>query len=225
MKYLSPVYSQASGSIAGLTYSRNRGGNYTRARTSPSNPQSALQTAVRSNLIVSSQQWSTLDPEQRDAWAAASSGHPKRNTMGQDIVLSGHQFFVGVNSLRAYAGLAALEEPPANFIRANPYELPLNSMGTDGASISVGNNQLQPAGTVLLAFISRPSSPGSNPMNQPFRFFDSDPWAAAMSLTLNAADPFGLASVGQARAFRFIIVPVDQLPSPPVTVVVTLQAP
>jgi len=43
MKFKSPILSQASGSIAGITFSHNRGGMYVRARAVPTNPGSPQQ--------------------------------------------------------------------------------------------------------------------------------------------------------------------------------------
>ena len=50
MKFTSQVYTQASGSVGGLTYSHNRSGMYTRARSTPTDPASTLQLERRSNF-------------------------------------------------------------------------------------------------------------------------------------------------------------------------------
>ena len=56
LKY-SSLITGASGSIGGLTLSRNRTGNYGRARTKPVNPNTILQVAARSRIEQRTQHW------------------------------------------------------------------------------------------------------------------------------------------------------------------------
>jgi len=220
VKFTSPVYSAASGSIAGVTYSRNKGGNYTRARAIPSNPNSADQVSVRSKLTTSSQAWSTLTQTQRDAWNALAPTVSWTNALGQSIQLSGINLFNQVNSLRLLAGIALLEDAPADATRQ---DAPLfNELTTDGTAVNVDTTNTYATTTAKsLVFISRPTNPGRSPTSQPMRFVGIGTGAAAAVRAMSAPDPFASIAIGQIRAIRMVVVDVTLLPSPSVTQVLT----
>lgn len=101
MKYLSPVYSQGSGSIAGITYSHNRFGNYTRMRVTPVNPSSTQQQFVRNAFGALAVIWATtLTTAQRDAWDLYADNVPVLDKLGQSINLTGMNMFIRSNTPR-----------------------------------------------------------------------------------------------------------------------------
>lgn len=57
-----------SGSVAGVTASRNRFGQYRRTRAIPVQPRSPKQTYVRGQLTIGSSAWRTLSDPSRTAW-------------------------------------------------------------------------------------------------------------------------------------------------------------
>ena len=67
-KVIFKEWADARGKEGGRVLSKNRGGNYTKRKTTPSNPQSALQSAVRANLTAITQKWRTLTEPQRTGW-------------------------------------------------------------------------------------------------------------------------------------------------------------
>lgn len=101
MLFTSPVYSQASGSIAGITYSHNRGGMYTRARVTPTDPSSSRQQIMRAAMGTLAPYWgNTLTSVQRAAWNLYGSNVPWLNPLGQTIYLTGQQHFNRINTIR-----------------------------------------------------------------------------------------------------------------------------
>lgn len=222
MKFTSPVYSAASGSVAGVTYSRNKGGMYTRSRAIPSNPNSASQLTVRDNLTVSSQAWSGLTQAQRDEWNALAPTVAWTNTLGQSIQLSGINLFNQVNSLRLLAGMAVLEAAPADVVRV---DVPLvEAVETSAGSLDVTTTNSFAATDKLLVFVSRPTNPGRSTAAQPKRFVGIGETVAPGPLTLSATDPFGSAAVAQIRTFRFVVVSATILPSPNSQLTIALTA-
>lgn len=116
MKFTSPVYSAASGSIAGLTYSRNRFGMYTRARAVPVNPNSGNQQAVRNAFSELSTAWNeTLTAAQRAAWDVYAANVPVINSLGATVYLTGQQRYVGANTVRRQAALPDVDDGPIIF--------------------------------------------------------------------------------------------------------------
>ena len=120
MLFKSPIFAQASGSIAGITFSRNRGGMYTRARAIPVNPNTAGQQAVRSAMSVLTSAWSNvLSAAQRTAWILYASNVPLINRVGDPINVTGLNMYVRSNVPRLRAGLTRVDDGPTNFTLAD----------------------------------------------------------------------------------------------------------
>ncbi len=104
---------QMSGSIGGTTFARNSSGNYARARTTPVNPQSSRQTAVRASLAFLADAWSQdLTPAQRDAWRDYASAVVMTNRLGESTFHSGYNHFQRSNSIRKRSALGVRADGP-----------------------------------------------------------------------------------------------------------------
>jgi len=91
---------QMTGSIAGSTFARNRYGNYARARTKPTNPNTAGQQAVRAGLAQLTSWWSdALTVAQRAAWKLYGENVAMKNRLGESIFLTGFNHYVRSNSI------------------------------------------------------------------------------------------------------------------------------
>lgn len=102
-----------SGSLAGQTSSRNRFGQYRRTRAVPVNVNSSAQQATRSNLSSQAIAWRSLSDVQREAWTSYAADHPRTNSLGQTITLTGFQMFVSVNSRLLSLGMDAVTATPS----------------------------------------------------------------------------------------------------------------
>jgi len=123
-----------SGSIAGNTFARNKGGSYVRARTKPINPNTALQQAVRSVMSQLTTRWGeTLTPVQRTSWGLYGSSIWMQNRLGEDIKLTGHNHFIRGNAVRLQLGGALVDDGPTLF------ELP----ETDSTAVATGSEATQ----------------------------------------------------------------------------------
>jgi hypothetical protein len=87
-----------SGSVGGVTSSRNRYGQYRRTRAIPVQPRTPAQVAVRANLTSLAQLWQSLSGEARAAWGAWALLHPRTDSLGQSNCMSGFQAYVSVNA-------------------------------------------------------------------------------------------------------------------------------
>lgn len=105
---------QISGSISGMVFARNRGGNYIRPRTKPVNPKSSRQMAARLSIIELSEQWreSPMTPTIRGAWDTYAASVNWNNALGESIKLTGFMHFVRSNCRRIAAGLTIITAAP-----------------------------------------------------------------------------------------------------------------
>lgn len=109
------------GSIAGNVFSRNAGGAYLRARTTPINPATNRQAAVRDALAEAAQAWNlTLTNAQREAWNDYAAVVPWQNRLGQQIFLSGQNMYVRSNALILRAGATRVDDGPTIMELADP---------------------------------------------------------------------------------------------------------
>lgn len=121
VKFLSQVYTAVSGSVNGLTYSRNRYGMYTRGRATPVNPQSTRQTAVRTAFAAMVVYWSeTLTAAERAAWDTYAANTPVTDALGQTQYLTGQSMFIRANSIRQRLGLSIIDAAPTSYDLGEP---------------------------------------------------------------------------------------------------------
>lgn len=106
------VVTEASGSIDGVTYSRNSFGAYARARGVPVNPNTPAQTAARTLLTSLSQAWRELSSAQRNGWNVAAASVTRQNALGESYNPTGQQLYVGTNINRQLIGEAIIDSAP-----------------------------------------------------------------------------------------------------------------
>ena len=101
-----------SGSVGGVTSSRNRFGQYRRTRATPVNPRSAGQASSRSRMSVNAALWRTLTGAQRAGWMDLGLSMVRSDALGQSYSLTGFQAFCSVNNTLASSGAAGVTAAP-----------------------------------------------------------------------------------------------------------------
>jgi hypothetical protein len=160
-----------SGSVAGLTASRNRGGAYLRNRAVPVQPNSARQQVVKAAFGSLVQYWtSTLTPEEREAWRVYGASTPYTDSIGDTITRTGQSAFIRTNLIRVQLGLAI--EPAAPTIMNTgepPATLELSTFATDVLTLS-GAMAATPSDTGTMAiFVGNPQNQSRNFYKGPYQ--------------------------------------------------------
>ncbi len=212
----------SSGSVAGQTYSRNRFGQYIRTRAIPVNPNSPAQAAVRNSLADNSQAWQALTAPQRLAWNNYSALHPRSDSLGQSITLSGFQSFVGVNSLLSMLAIANVTAPPLEpaFTPAD-----VNNVDSPGGLDIEIDFAAAVAAKEWLLYSSPPKSLGTA-FNRDYRFLSAIGVVAAPgaeSVTADFVAKWGTLAVGQ-RFFVRMIQQIGGVKSTPLDFIVDVAA-
>lgn len=197
-------WAEASGSVNGTTYSRNRSGNYARNRSTPVNPEAPRQSVIRSIMASLSHTWrNVLTPTQRGMWNDYALTLPALNRIGESITLTGINAFIQLNTWRvARLELAPTNEPPG----APPSEsASLNTAvitaGTSGFDVTVTMSSY-PTSTTLIVQMSRPQSPGITSIKSitGWREFTRQAVAGAVPQVIEVAQQSGTYHVA-ARVF------------------------
>lgn len=111
---LGPTVIGIRGTVAGITFSQNRGGPYARGWHTPPNPRTTKQNAARVALANWAKAWAGLSSTNKTNWNtyAADPAQELTDSLGQAYYVSGFNWFASVNTYRAYRGLAQLSTVP-----------------------------------------------------------------------------------------------------------------
>lgn len=199
MKYLGTLSSDARGSLSGVTASKNRGGNYFRARKKPSVPNTPSQQAIKTALSSMAGVWSNvLTAAQQAGWTLYGQTNPVPNNLGQKIILSGMNTFQRVNiPLVAAAGLTAIQDTSPGavpFIGAPTIGAASTVVHTGTTSIVLALSQAIALGDYIFIYLSRPVAIGKVAAHQPFKLAQAYKTVSGdtgmTAKTLTPADPF-----------------------------------
>lgn len=178
----------SSGSYQGLTFSRNRFGQYVRSRAIPVNPNSSFQSAVRARLATNASNWRGLTAIQRAGWNDLGLAMLRTDALGQSYALTGYAAFCSVNNNLAAAGDAALTDAPALL---NPDPLLTLTPTATVATLSLAYTATPlPAGARLFASLSPQRTAG--------RTFEGD-YRLILVTAAAAASPANAFAAYQAR--------------------------
>lgn len=109
---LTAIVDNISGKLNGTVFAKNKGGNYMRSKSKPSNPKTAAQMAVRAQFGAISSAWKNLTESARSAWRESASSFPYINRLGDSKILSGFALHQKLNTNLDLIGESALTFPP-----------------------------------------------------------------------------------------------------------------
>ena len=193
-----------SGSLAGQTSSRNRFGQYRRTRAVPVNTNSTAQQTARNHLRDFSQAWRTLTGVQQESWTTWAMAHPRTDSLGQTIILTGFMAYVSVNSMLMNALLDAVDDPPTGDPPAMP-GLGAQTLTAAGFSVAFTPTPVAAGGSLVIE-TSPPLSMGRQ-FNKDFRTVIVREAAAAATLLKAAMEAkWGTLQAGQRFFIRASVV-------------------
>lgn len=210
--FKSSLLAQASGSLAGTVFSHNRGGQYMRNRSIPTNPSTARQASVREALSTLVYAWSnTLSEAQRTAWTAYADNTPVLNRLGDSIRLTGQQMFVRCGTVRLQAGLSAPTDGPTTPGLAESPNIIVSDVFTGGQGVVSGT--VPGAGTsgAVSLYMGRPVGAARSPVHVPERYVITDTTLVGNAWSISveeAAWPF-TPVIGQVTRLRAIYLDTD----------------
>ena len=97
---LSPIVTEISGSIGGVTIQRNKFGVTLRQKPLPANPASVGQYNVRKNIVIIQKAWQALTDAQRLQWNRFSDFSGVGIKRDRSVKMSGHSLYLKYQMLR-----------------------------------------------------------------------------------------------------------------------------
>lgn len=185
-----------SGSLAGVTSSRNRFGQYRRTRAIPVNPNSTFQGAVRARLASLSAGWRTLTEAQMAGWEDLALGITRTDSLGQSYQMDGQQCYISVNCNNLAAGNAVVAAAPG---MVSPAGLQTATITLTAASFSVAYTVTPLAAGARLFVYASPQRSAGRQYEGDLRLIHVSAAAAASPANVLAAytTRFGVPIVGQ----------------------------
>jgi len=114
MKYIGLLSSAASGKLGGIVASHNRGGQYFRKHSIPTQPRTPAQKLVRNQLQAFSAAFKSLTLSQIQGWNALALTVTLKSKLGSTYHPTGQQLFVSCNKHLANVGITVqLSNAPA----------------------------------------------------------------------------------------------------------------
>lgn len=207
MKVLWTNVSDARGKLAGMVASKNRSGNFLRAKVTPINRQTSAQTLSRGRLAAFSSAWSaTLTEAQRNAWNNMAPNYPKTNVFGHSYNPTGKNLFVALNTNARLVGQNTLITDPSL-----PESIPTPTVSfsntTLAAWVIVGGGMS--ANYRYLIRATPPMNAGVNFFKGKFKVLSEQDGADLLSVSVNPTSYnalFGAPQVGQKIAFQVIAI-------------------
>lgn len=212
MKFISPILSDARASVGGATFSKNRGGNYIRAKVAPVQPRTVAQQEARANLSAIAGTWKTLSASQIAGWNTLAATITLKDSLGNSYSPSGIDLYVGNNRNLSAIGETSIVDPPAQTTSFDDIT-PLVLTATAGtAAFTVAPTiEAAPTGFKFLVRATGQTSPGISYTSQSsYRVIESFAATAFASLNILAAYEarFGALLAGQRVAVSVTLVEI-----------------
>lgn len=196
----------SSGSQAGTTASHNRFGQYTRSRRAPVQPiGNGRRSIVRANFKAASSGFSNLTGAQIAAWNAAGLAHPRVDSLGQTIKLTGSMLYVSINAALQNVNQPIVTDPPADWTIAPMGTVQVVAQA--GAFLALFPDGV-PADTTILVASSRPVAGGVSFMKTFCQLAFIQAGDFGIDLTAAQIAQFGDSAVGQQVYYR--LTPINE---------------
>lgn len=175
MKFKGTIIGEASGSVASLTFSHNRGGQYIRQRSIPVNPGTQFQQTVRNATAQLTARWNgQLTQAQREAWDNYALQVPLPDSLGEPRNVGGIGMYNRSNVGRIQAGLAIVDDGPIVFNLGDLTPPVISDLDPEAQQFELAFSEsdawVQEDGGALLVYGSRAVSRSRNFFKGPYRF-------------------------------------------------------
>lgn len=175
----------ASGKLGGQVFAKNRGGAYIRTKTTPLNPQSTAQMAVRGVFASISSAWSGLTEAGRTSFNNLVSSYARTDIFGDLRNPSGKNLFQRLNQNLVISGQPQITEcvQPSEVPFANVVTAGLDSTG-DTIEISTAG---ETTGSKVVIWATPPLSAGTSFVKNKLRQIEVVDGDTALVVNVNAS--------------------------------------
>jgi hypothetical protein len=193
----------ARGSHAGNTFSRNKAGPHVKARVKGTNPGGNTQRTRQSLTSGLNSVWRSLSDANRMTWENYAATHPTLNKIGNTQLLSGHNWFMKLNNQQPDGFAVPFTTAPVsdNVDLPSALLLTVDATVTHTITIEIVCSSVYTPHDMYL-FVSPPMSPGRAFISSQLRFLGLFLTNTPVNITLAWTNRFGtLPTVAGYRIF------------------------
>jgi len=175
---LESIIGRMSGKLGGFVASTGPGGQYLRAWSVPTNPNTTYQQTIRSALNQLASRWiATLTALQREAWETYAGNVTVPNRWGNPIQISGLAMYQRCNVGRVqWFGGAGIKDDAPTVFNLGEYTEPVCTMdntSTVSIAFNVNDDWVGEDGAGLWLYASREQNASKEYFKGPYRMVDS----------------------------------------------------
>jgi len=174
------------GKVNGTVHSKNRSGAYMRNKTSPVNPQTSFQSAVRNSFAQFAQGWRSLTTVQRTAWSNAVDAFSRTNIFGDNYKLTGANLYMALNRIIDTIGGVAITSPPIPAAVTAVDTLSVDADVSDATMVATYTPAI-PATQTVAIYATAPQSAGVKFVKNKYRFIEAIVTADASPYDITAS--------------------------------------
>lgn len=209
------LIAEASGSVNGIVFSRNRGGPYIRNRSVPVNPSTDGQARIRSIFGGNASNWKNLSSADRTAWALYAEKTPLLNRLGASRPIPALAMYQRCITPRVQSGLSIPADPPTTPGLPNPF-----IFASGGATADVGDQTVtvnftagqawaSQVGAAALIYLSSGQSPAVNNPGSTFKYLSRINGAATPPASPSIISTAGVQTITAGLRYWVRIVVTD----------------
>lgn len=132
-----PLVSDVRKKIAGIVFTKGHAGAFVRKKTSPVQPRTTAQRAVRANFTANAKAWSgTLTPTQRQSFVSLAASITKKDRLGQAYTPTGAQLYQQLARNLHTIGITPLTSAPDNLSVSDLGGLTLTEVTTESSPLT-----------------------------------------------------------------------------------------
>ena len=170
---LQPITSSASGSVGDRVFARNQHGPYSRARTTPTDPNTPRLQRVRARWAQVADRWlRILTPTQRDSWTDYAARRVVRSPSLRASRLTGQQAYMRANMSRQIVAFLWVDDAPVIY-RDPQWTRPVNVLcpgpGIILFTINPADEWATQNNAALVVFVGNGQASTINFFKAPFR--------------------------------------------------------
>lgn len=197
------------GTIAGQTFSRNKGGSYVRQKVSPTQPETARQTAQRGILSQVAQLWAATVTATRSLWYTYAENNPVTDVFGDSLKLNGAAAFQKLNATLLTCNVAAITTPPTEEPIPHVTLQSIAAVTTTGITATFNDNLTDDRQIMVFGWVTPPNQ-GAFPKSK-LRLLATAPGEASPTVTIAPGDiinPLVTLVAGQRLHVRIAVVEI-----------------
>lgn len=204
------IITDSRGRVGGTTLKLGPYGSVMQSATHPPRKLTPHATTAKAIFATYSKRWwSELTSTQRDDWRTLAAANPITNPWGDEFPLTGHAYYVKLNSRLTAAGLATTDDAPADQSVLSLSTVSMTATAPDSLEITFTPTPI-PTAYLGYLFATPPRSPGATNFSGRLVFLGTIPASTASPVEVGALYTARLGQIYTGRNYAVSLALLNQ---------------